>query len=124
MSILVKVLLARIWKAGTIILEDKRQQVIKTISESYLLKISILSCIMYYLLAMVGGISSTHQVLVGPTIQIRIFSTDKAISCVANLTVTFIHRITEVAKVDAFGESMTIMCLVLARVVRFTNLWD
>lgn len=77
-----------------------------------------------YFLTVVGGISSTHQVLIGPTIQIRIFSTDKAITSIANLTLTFIHRVTEVAKVDALSKPMTTMGLVLARVLRFTNLWD
>lgn len=77
-----------------------------------------------YLLAVVGGISSTHQVLVGPAIQIRIFSTDKAISSIANFTLTFVHRVTEVAKVNALSKPMTTMGLVLARVLRFTNLLD
>lgn len=77
-----------------------------------------------YLVTVVGGISSTHQVLVGPTIQIRIFFTDEAISSIANLALAFIHRVVEVAKVDAFSKPMTTMGFVIARILRFTNLWD
>lgn len=101
---------------------------IKTINEYYIFTQNLYTAMYHvlytYPLAVVGGISSTHQVLVGPTIQIRIFSTDKAISSITNFTLTFVHRVTEVAKVNALSRLMTTMGLVLARVLRFTNLLD
>lgn len=75
-----------------------------------------------YLLAMVSGISTTHKVLIGPAIQIRVFTTNEAISSVTRPTLTLVHWITEVADVDAFGIFVTVVRPVLTWVLRLTYL--
>lgn len=75
-----------------------------------------------YLLAVKGGVGTTHKVLIGPAIQVRVFSTDKTISSIANPALTLVHRVTEVAEVDAFSVFMTVMGLVLAWVLWLAHL--
>lgn len=77
---------------------------------------------MKYLLAVISGVSTTHKVLIGPAIQVWVFSTDEAISSVTGPTLTLVHRVTEVADVDAFSIFVTVVGLVLAWVLWFTHL--
>lgn len=49
-----------------------------------------------YLFAVVGGIGHTHQVLIGPAIQVCILSTDDAVACIARLALAAVHGVTVV----------------------------
>jgi len=71
---------------------------------------------------MVCCISSTDQVVIRPAIQIRILTTDASIASVTRPAFTFVHRIAEMAQVDALRRLMAAVRLVLARVLRFTDL--
>lgn len=77
---------------------------------------------MKYLLAVVSGIGTTHKVLIGPAIQVWVFSTNETISCITRPTLTLVHRVTEVADVDAFGIFVTVVGLVLAWVLWLAHL--
>lgn len=81
-----------------------------------------LSTFFTYLHAMVCCISSTDQVIIRPAIQIRILTTDASITSITCPTFTFVHRITEMAEIDALCRLMAAVCLVLAWVLRFTDL--
>lgn len=72
---------------------------------------------------MIGGICSTHKILVGPSIQIKVLSTDDAVSSVANTALALVHRVTEVTKEDAFSILVATVAVVLAGVVGFTHLF-
>lgn len=78
---------------------------------------------MYYLFAVIGGICSTHKILVGPSIQIKILTTDDAVSSITNPALTLVHRVSEVTEEDAFGKLVTAVAVVFAGVVGFTNLF-
>lgn len=71
---------------------------------------------------MIGGVGSTHKVLIGPAIQIWVFSTNEAVSSVTSPALTLVHRVTEVADVDAFGIFVTVVGFVLAWVLWLTHL--
>lgn len=75
-----------------------------------------------YLLAVVSGVGTAHKVLIGPAIQVGVFSTNEAISSITGPTLTLVHRVTEVADVDAFGIFVTVVRLVLAWVLWLTHL--
>lgn len=75
-----------------------------------------------YLLAVISGVSATHKVLIGPAVQVRVLSTDEAIPSVTSATLTLVHRVTEVADVDAFCMFVAVVGFVLARVLGFTHL--
>lgn len=77
---------------------------------------------MEYLLAVISGVCTTHKVLIGPAIQVRVFSTKEAISSVTSPTLTLVHRVTEVADVDAFGIFVTVVGPVLAWIFRLAHL--
>lgn len=72
---------------------------------------------------MVGGICSTHKILVGPSIQIKVLSTDDAISSITNAALTLVHRVAEVSKEDALCILVATVAVVLTGVVRFTHLF-
>lgn len=71
---------------------------------------------------MICGVSTTHKVLVGPAIQVRVFSTNEAISGITGPALTLVHRVTEVADVDTFGRFVTVVGLVLAWVLWLAHL--
>lgn len=75
-----------------------------------------------YLFAMVGGINHTHQVLVGPAIQVCILPADDAIACIARLTLTAEHGVTVMAQVVALGILVTVMCTVCTGVTGLAHL--
>lgn len=75
-----------------------------------------------YLLAVISGVGTTHEVLIGPAIQVRVFSTDEAVSSVTGSTFTLEHRVIKVAGVDTFGIFVAAVGLVLAWVLWFTHL--
>ncbi len=77
---------------------------------------------MTYLLAVISGIGTTHKVLIGPAIQVWVFPTNEAVSGVTGPAFTLVHRVIEVADVDAFGIFVTVVGLVLAWVLRLAHL--
>lgn len=72
---------------------------------------------------MVGGICSTHKILVGPSIQIKVFSTNDAVSSITNTALTLVHRVAEVSQEDAFSILVATVAVVLTGVVGFTHLF-
>lgn len=72
---------------------------------------------------MVGGICSTRKILIGPSIQIKVLSTDDAISSITNTALTLVHRIAKVTKEDAFSILVATVAVVLTGVVGFTHLF-
>lgn len=77
---------------------------------------------MKYLLAVISGVGTAHEVQVRPAIQVWVLSTNEAISSVASPTLALVHGVTEVADVDAFGILVTVVGLVLARILWLTHL--
>ena len=75
-----------------------------------------------YLLAVVGGVFHTEQVRVGPSVQVRVFSTDVSVPGVARPAFTSEHGRREEAQVDAVGVLVAVVAAVLARVTRNANL--
>lgn len=71
---------------------------------------------------MISGVSATYEVLIGPAVQIRVLSTDEAISGVTSATLTLVHRVAKVADVDALRMFVAVVGFVLARVLGFTHL--
>lgn len=76
----------------------------------------------FHLLAVVGCISAAHEVLIGPTVQIRVLSTDEAVPSVTSATLTLVHGVAEVADVNALRMFVAVVGLVLARVLGFAHL--
>ena len=73
---------------------------------------------------MVSGIGNTNKVLIWPSIQVSIFSTDYAVASIAWFTFTAIHGVTEVAKVIAFGILVAVMCSICAWITWLADLED
>lgn len=76
----------------------------------------------FYLLAVVGCISAAHEVLIGPTVQIWVLSTDEAVPSVTGATLTLVHGVAEVADVNALCMLVAVMGFLLARILGFTHL--
>lgn len=76
-----------------------------------------------HLFAVISGIGCTNQILIRPSIQVRVFSTDKTIPSIASLTLAFIHWVAEVVDVDAFSKSVTVVSFIFARVLWFAHLY-
>lgn len=75
-----------------------------------------------YLVAMVSSVGHAEKVLVGPSIQIGVFSADHTIASVARSTFTAIHGVTEVAQVMALGIPVAGVSAVMAGVTRLADL--
>ena len=75
-----------------------------------------------HLLAVIGGIGVTHQVVIGPAVQVGVLPADEAVPCVADLTVTLVHGVAEVAEVHTVCVPVAVMGLILAGVLRLTHL--
>lgn len=73
---------------------------------------------------MVSSIGNTNQVLIWPSIQVSIFSTDYAIASITWFTFTAIHGVTKVAKVIAFGILVAVMCSICAWITWLADLED
>lgn len=74
------------------------------------------------LLAVIGSISTTHKVLIGPSVQVGVLSAQETISSITGPTLTLVHWVTEVTDVDTLGIFVTVVGLVLAWIFRFTDL--
>lgn len=75
-----------------------------------------------YLLAVISGVGTTHEVVIGPSVQVRVFSTDETISSVAGPALTLVHGVTEVVDVDAFGIFVAVVGFVFAGVLWLAHL--
>lgn len=77
-----------------------------------------------HLFTVVSGIGHTDKVLIGPPIQVSVFSTDDAVASIAWFALTAVHGITEVAEVVALGILVAVMCAICAWVTWLTHLGD
>lgn len=75
-----------------------------------------------YLLAVVGGILNTQQVVVGPSVKITVLSTNMAVSCIPRSALTAEHRVTVDSQVNAICIFMAVMASILTRITRFAHL--
>lgn len=71
---------------------------------------------------MISGVGAAHKVLIGPSIQVGVFAANEAVSGVTGPTLALVHRVAEVADVDAFRIFVTAVGLVLAWVLWLTHL--
>lgn len=71
---------------------------------------------------MVGSILHTQQVIVGPSIQVSIFSTDVAVAGISWLALAAEHGVREDAQVDTVGVFVAVVAPILARVTRLADL--
>lgn len=72
---------------------------------------------------MIGLVGSTHQVLIGPAIKVRVLAADKAVPSIADLTLAFKHGVTEVVKEYALSGPVAVVSLVFAGVFLLTLLF-
>lgn len=82
----------------------------------------LLSCGVWYLLAVIGGILHTHQIAVGPTVQVTVLSTNIAIPSIPRFALTAEHGLSKDAQVYAVCIFMAVVVTILARVTGFANL--
>lgn len=75
-----------------------------------------------YLLAVVGGILDTQQVVVGPSIKIAVLSTDMTVACIARSALTAEHGLTVDSQVNAVCIFMAVVASILTRITRFAHL--
>ena len=75
-----------------------------------------------YLLAVVGGVLHTHQVVVGPSVQVAVLSTNVAISCVPGFALTAEHGLAVDAQVNAVCISVAVVAAILTRITGLANL--
>lgn len=77
---------------------------------------------MMYLFAMICSIGSTHQILIWPTIKIKILSTHNAISSITSTALALVHGLSDMAEEDALCILMATVSIVFTWVVWFTHL--
>lgn len=75
-----------------------------------------------HLEAVVAGVGGTHQVAIGPAVQVRVLPTDEPVASIASLALTLVHGVAEVAQVDALGMLVATVSPVLAWVFWLTHL--
>lgn len=75
-----------------------------------------------YLLAVVGSILHTHQVSVGPPVQVTVLSTNTSIPGIPWPALTAEHGLGEDTQVDAVCISVAVVRTILTRVTRLANL--
>lgn len=71
---------------------------------------------------MISRISTAHKVLIWPSVQVGVLSTQETISSITSPTLALIHWVTEVADVDTLSVFVTVVGLVLAWILWFTDL--
>lgn len=76
----------------------------------------------FYLFAVVGCVGHTHQVLVGPAVQVCVLPTDDAVPGVAGLALAAVRGVAVRAQVVAVGVLVAVVCPVRARVAGFAHL--
>lgn len=75
-----------------------------------------------YLLAVVGGVLHTQQVVVGPSVQVAVLPTDVTVPCIPRFALTAKHGVAVDAQVDAVCVLVAVMASVLTRVTGFAHL--
>lgn len=75
-----------------------------------------------YLLAVVGGVLHAHQVVVGPSVQVTVLSTNMTISCVPRFALAAEHGLAVDAQVNAVCVFVAVVASILARITGFANL--
>lgn len=75
-----------------------------------------------YLFAVIGGVLHTHQVCVGPSIQVSVLSTNPAIPSIPWPALTAEHGLGENAQVNAICIFMAVVATILARITGSANL--
>lgn len=78
--------------------------------------------VLLYLLAVVGGVGSAGQVVVGPAVQVVVLSADDAVAGEAHAALALVHGLDGVAEEDALGEAVAAVAVVLTGVVWLTQL--
>lgn len=100
LSVLVQVFLSRVWDHGTIILQAittwhqiQSEHILLIIRPTpiAIFNVFVLVCSIFYLLTVVGCILFAGQFVVGPAIQIRVFTTQGAITRKAHAAQTFVQ---------------------------------
>lgn len=71
---------------------------------------------------MVGGVLHTDQVLVGPSVQVRVLTTDVSVSSIARLTLTAVHGVGKVSQVVTAGVLVAVVAPIQAGVTWCTHL--
>lgn len=75
-----------------------------------------------YLLAVISGVFHTQQVIVGPSIQVTVLSTNASIPSIPWLALTAEHGLGEDSQVDTVCIFIAVVASVFAGVTRSTNL--
>lgn len=75
-----------------------------------------------YLPAVVGGVLHTHQVVVGPSIQVTVLSTDMTISSVPRFALTAEHGLAVDAQVNAVCVFVAVMAAIPTGITGLANL--
>jgi len=90
--------------------------------------VNVVACTVYvmslsrYLLAVVGSVGTTHEVVIGPAVEVRVLPAEEAVTSVARPALTLVHGVAEVAQVDALGRLVAVVGPVLARVLWLAHL--
>lgn len=83
---------------------------------------NILGLVYFYLLTVIGCILLAGQSVIGPAIQIRVLTAQKAITGKPNSTHTLVQDLRCQAQVNALSVLVAGVCVVFARIVWFTHL--
>lgn len=75
-----------------------------------------------YLAAVVGGVLHTHQVVVGPSVQVAVLSTDVTISSVPRFALTAEHGLAVDAQVNAVCIFVAVVAAIPTGIAGLTNL--
>lgn len=75
-----------------------------------------------YLLAVIGGILDTQQVVVGPSVKVAVLSTNMTVSCVPRSALTAEHGLTVDSQVNAVCIFMAVVASILTRITWFAHL--
>lgn len=75
-----------------------------------------------YLLAVVGGILDTQQVVVGPSVKVTVLSTNVTVSCIPRSALTAEHGLTVDPQVNAVCIFMAVVASILTRITWFAHL--
>lgn len=71
---------------------------------------------------MVGGVLHTHQVVIGPAVQVAVLSTNMTISCVPRFALTAEHGLAVDAQVNAVCVFVAVVAAILTRITGLANL--
>lgn len=129
-SVLVQVLLPRVWYRGAIILQPITAQFSGITSKLQIIRcklfnISVLVFVLFlffYLLTVISRILLAGQFVVGPAVQIRIVTAQKAIARKPNGTHTLEQDLRCQTQVYTFSPLVAVVCVVFTGIVWFALL--